>query len=115
MRTLISAPPPLLRVRGRRPILCRSYEREAALPDARRGLGPGGDRPRRARLGLRRSRDRRGDGAGGHGPAARPLGLVPAAQPREPPRLPPLRPADRPRRQRLPVLRAPPRSALAPA
>ena len=38
----------------------------------------------------------------------RPLRLLPAAQPREPPRLPPLRPADRAGRQRLPPLRPAP-------
>src|SRR5215218_9493886 len=88
-------------------------EPEAALPDARRGLRPGGNCPRRARLVLRRSRDRRGDEARGHGPAPRPIRLVPAAQPGEPPRLPPLRPTDRPGRQRLPLLRAKARSPLA--
>src|SRR5215218_1155748 len=87
-------------------------EREAALPHARRGLRARGPGPRRARLGLRRSRDRRGDGARRHGLAAGPLPVLPAAQPREPPSLPPLRPADRPRRLRLPVLRATPRSAV---
>src|SRR5262249_3728414 len=90
----------------------RGDEREAALPHARAGLRPRGPRPRRAGQGLPRPRDRRGDGAGGDGPAPRPLGLLPAPPSREPPRLPPLRPADRPRRQRLPLLRAEARTAL---
>ena len=43
--------------------------------------------------------------------AAGAVGLRPAAHAREPARLPPLRPADRPRRQRLPLLRAAPARA----
>ena len=49
-------------------------------------------------------------------PVAMVLPLAPSASalprtPGEPARLPPLRPADRPRRQRLPLLRPAPRSA----
>ena len=50
-------------------------------------------------------------------PVAMVLPLAPSASslprtPGEPAGLPPLRPADRPRRQRLPVLRAPPERSL---
>ena len=64
---------------------------------------------------LRRPRDRRGDGAGGDGPAARPLRLRPPPHAGQPPRLPPLRPADRPRRQRLPYCGLRQSAALEPA
>ncbi len=54
---------------------------------------------------------RRGDGGRRGDPAARALGVGPGPGTREPARLPPLRPADRPRRQRLPLLRAAPAGA----
>src|SRR2546423_1610793 len=81
-----------------------------ALPPARAGLGPRGAGRARARGGLRRPRERRGDGPGLDGAAAVRGGIGTAALAREPPRLPPLRPVDRPRRQRLSVLRPAPGS-----
>src|SRR5262245_6489919 len=86
-------------------------ERAADLQASRAGLRPRGDRRGRRRRRLRRPRERRGDGGGLEDPSPRPLGVGAAARAREPARLPPLRPADRPRRQRLPLLRPAPAGA----
>src|ERR1044072_4991567 len=67
-------------------ISLRRREREAALPNARTGLGPRGAGILRARTGLPRSRDRRGDEAGGDGAADRPFRLLLAPHPGPPPR-----------------------------
>ena len=96
---------------GYRDTFARDAEPAPDLPPARPRLGPRGPRRRpsptastsTARPARRWSRS--------PGPAARAVGLGAAAHARRTSGLPPLRPADRRRRQRLPVLRAPPAGA----